>query len=108
MRFTLANLAVALEGEHGVEGAYAALRVDGRPVGAFDRSPSYPVNPWEYLVAEVGSHYTYYIPLTREMEGKKLEIVVLGMKNGETNFKPAAYLTCYPKPYQKKELKLYR
>jgi hypothetical protein len=101
-------LAVALEGEHGLEGAYAALRVDGRPVGAFDRSPSYPVNPWEYPVAEVGSHYTYYIPLTREMEGKKLEIVVLGMKNGETNFKPAAYLCCYPKPYQKKELKLYR
>ena len=39
---------------------------------------------------------------------KKMDIVVLGMKGGGTKFKPAAYLTCYPKPYQKKELKLYR
>jgi hypothetical protein len=101
-------LAVALEGEHGVEGAYAALRVDGQPAGASDRSPSYPVNPWEYPVAEAGSHYTYYIPLSKEMEGKNLEIFVLGMRGGVTEFQPTAYLTCYPKPYRKMELKLHR
>jgi hypothetical protein len=101
-------LAVALEGEHGVEGAYAAIRVNGKPVGASDRSPSYPVNPWEYPVYEAESHYTYYIPLTEEMEGQKIDIIVLGMKGGKTKFKPTAYLTCYPKPYRKKELKLYR
>jgi len=101
-------LAVALEGEHGVEGAYAAVRVDGKPLGASDRSPSYPVNPWEYPVYDPGSHYTYYIPLSKEMEGKKIEIFVLGMKGGITNFSPVAYLTSYPEPYQKKELKLYR
>jgi hypothetical protein len=101
-------LAVALEGEHGEEGAYAALKVDGKPVGASDRSPSYPVNPFEYPAAKAKSHYTYYIPLTKEMEGKKIEIFVLGMKGGVTKFKPNAYLTCYPKPYQKMELKLHR
>jgi hypothetical protein len=101
-------LAVALEGAHGVEGAYAAIRIDGKPIGASDRSPSYPVNPWEYPVAETKSHYTYYIPLTKEMEGKTLQIFVLGMKGGESNFNPTAYLTCYPIPYQKKELVLYR
>lgn len=100
-------LAVALEGEHGSEGAYAAIRVDGKPVGASDRSPSYPVNPWEYPVAAVKSHYTYYIPLTKEMEGKKIDIIVLGMKGGVKKFKPTAYLTCYPKPYKNMELKLY-
>jgi len=100
-------LAVALEGEHGTEGAYAAIRVDGKPVGAPDRSPSYPCNAWEYPVVRVKSHYTYYIPLTREMEGKEIDIIVLGMKGGETNFIPSAYLTCYPEPYQKVELKLY-
>jgi hypothetical protein len=99
-------LAIALEGEHGVEGAYAALRVEGKPVGAPDRSPSYPVNSWEYPVAEAKSHYTYYIPLTKEMEGKPIEIVVLGMKGGNPDFKAAAYLSCYPEPYLKKELKL--
>lgn len=99
-------LAVALEGEHGIEGAYAAIRVDGKPVGASDRSPSYPVNPWEYPVVAVNSHYTYYIPLTKDMEGKKIEIIVLGMKGGETKFIPTAYLTCYPAPVKKMELVL--
>ncbi|KKL24466.1 hypothetical protein LCGC14_2415030, partial [marine sediment metagenome] len=101
-------LAVALEGEHGREGAYAAIRVDGTPVGSPDRSPSYPCNAWEYPVYVTDSHNTYYIPLTKEMEGRKIDIVVLGMKGGKKNFKPNAYLTCYPLPYQKLELKLYR
>jgi hypothetical protein len=100
-------LALALEGEHGVEGAYAAIRVDGLAVGAPDRSPSYPCNAWEYPVQRANSHYTYYIPLRKEMEGRKIDIVVLGMKGGEKKFKPNAYLTCYPVPYQKIELKLY-
>ncbi len=100
-------LALALEGEHGTEGAYAAIRVDGTPVGAPDRSPSYPCNAWEYPVQRTNSHYTYYIPLRKEMEGRKIDIVVLGMKGGKKNFKANAYLTCYPVPYQKMELKLF-
>ncbi len=100
-------IAVALEGEHGPEGAYASIRVDGKPVGASDRSPSYPVNPWEYPVAKVKSHYTYYIPLTKDMEGKEIDVVVLGMKGGVKKFKPSAYLTCYPKPCKELELILY-
>ncbi|MFC2128557.1 discoidin domain-containing protein [Bacteroidota bacterium] len=101
-------LAVALDGEHGIEGAYAAIRVDGKPIGSPDRSPSYPCNAWEYTVARTNSHYTYYIPLTKEMEGKNIEIFVLGMKGGVKKFKPCAYLTCYPKPYKKMQLRLYR
>ncbi len=97
-------IAVALEGEHGIEGAYAALRIDGEFVGAPDRSPSYPCNPWEYPVAKAKSHYTYYIPLNKEMEGKKIDIVVLGMKGGEKNFRPESWLTCYPRPHLRKEL----
>lgn len=101
-------IAVALEGEHGKEGAYAAACVNGMLVGASDRSPSYPVNPWEYPVASVSSHYTYYIPLSKEMECREIEIFVLGMKGGKTKFRPTAYLTCYPKPTKKIEMKLYR
>ncbi|MBA7551383.1 hypothetical protein ES705_43923 [subsurface metagenome] len=103
-----AYLAICLEGEHGVEGAYAAIRVDGKPVGAPDRSPSYPVNPWEYPVAKAKSHYTYYVPLTTDMKGKKIDIVVLGMKGGIAEFKPEVWLTCYPAPYAEKELTLNR
>lgn len=102
-----AYLAVCLEGEHGVEGAYAAIRVDGKPVGASDRSHSYPVNPWEYPAIKANSHYTYFVPLTKDMEGKNIDIIVLGMKGGEKKFNTYAYLTCYPKPYEKLELVLY-
>ncbi|MBN1387582.1 MAG: hypothetical protein JW965_04000 [Bacteroidales bacterium] len=101
-------LAVCLEGEHGIEGAYAAIRVDGKPVGAPDRSPSYPVNPWEYPVTKAKSHYTYYIPLTSDMQGKKIDVVVLGMKGGVSDFKPEVWLTCYPAPYEEKELIMIR
>lgn len=101
-------LAVCLNGEHGIEGAYAAVRVDGQPVGAFDRSPSYPTNPWEYPVIKSESNYTYYVPLTADMKGKKIDLVVLGMKGGKSSFKPEAWLTCYPTPYVQKELILYR
>ena len=40
-------LAIALNGEHGEESAYAAIRVDGKPVGAPRRSVSYPANGFE-------------------------------------------------------------
>jgi len=44
------------------------------------------------------------------MEGRKIEIVVLGMNQEEedSKFVPTAYLACYPRPYLKKELGLYR
>ncbi len=40
------------------------------------------------------------------MEGKKIDIIVLGMKGGKKKFKPNAYLSCYPVPFQKLEVKL--
>jgi len=98
-----AYLAICLEGEHGIEGAYAAIRVDGIPVGAPDRSPSYPVNPWEYPAIKAKSHYTYYVPLTPNMAGKEIDVVVLGMKGGVAEFKPEVWLTTYPAPYLEKE-----
>ena len=100
-------LAVALEGEHGNEGAYAALRVDGVPVGAPDRAVSYPSNTWEYFNEEKSSHYTYYFPLEKEMEGKTIDVVVLVASDGKNAFQPVVYLTAYPIPFESKELMLY-
>lgn len=100
-------LAVALEGEHGNEGAYAALRVDGVPVGAPDRAVSYPSNTWEYYNEERGSHYTYYFPLEKNMAGKAIDVVVLVLESGKNEFQPKMYLTAYPVPFEKKELILY-
>lgn len=71
------KLCVAIEGTHGVEGAYAAMIVDGKPVGAPDRAPSYPSNVWENSVVKVDKGYTYYFPIKESLMGKKARIVVL-------------------------------
>ncbi|MEO8949224.1 MAG: hypothetical protein ABI308_12495, partial [Mucilaginibacter sp.] len=97
-------LCVALNGEHGVEGAYAALRVDGKLIGAPDRSISYPSNTWEYSVKGTDRNYTYYFPLTPDMKGKKIDAVVVGMLGGKSNFKAEVWITAYPVPYKKQKL----
>ena len=99
-------LAIALNGEHGIEGAYAAIRVNGEPVGAPDRSVSYPANTWEYPARNRSSNYTYYIPLTEDMIGAKIDAVVLGMRNGYDNFKPEVWITAYPIPFSEHMLTL--
>jgi len=99
-------LAIALNGEHGIEGAYAAICVNGEPVGAPDRSVSFPSNTWEYPACKRSSNYTYYVPLTEDMKGAKIDAVVLGLKNGSDNFKPEVWITAYPTPYSEQLLTL--
>ena len=99
-------LAIALNGRHGNEGAYVALRVNGKPVGAADRSLSYRSNTWEYPVPRSDSNYTYYFPVTPDMKGARIDAVVMVMKDGVSEFTPEVWLTAYPIPYEKKELVL--
>lgn len=101
------TLAVAINGHHGNEGAYAALRVEGELYGAPDRSVSFPSNTWEYFNVEMDSNYTYYFPLHSSMAGKKIDIVVLVLDGGYNEIKPEAWLTTYPIPYENRELVLY-
>ncbi|MFC2120016.1 hypothetical protein ACFLTI_00305 [Bacteroidota bacterium] len=101
-------LAVALNGKHGNEGAYVSLRVNGKYIGAVDRSVSFPSNTWEYFNVESDSDYTYYFPLKPEMIGKKIEIVCLILKDGINEIKPEAWITAYPIPYESRELILYK
>ena len=70
-------LAVALEGVHGIEGAYCAAEFKGMLLGCPDRAPSYPSNIWECCVRQVDRFYTYYLPLTPEMAHNTLDITVL-------------------------------
>jgi hypothetical protein len=99
-------LAIALAGEHGPEGAYAAIRVDGVPVGAPDRSVSFPSNSWEYPPRTSASNYTYYVPLTEAMIGAQIDAVVLGMRNGSEELAPEVWITAYPAPFSARELTL--
>jgi hypothetical protein len=99
-------LCVPLEGKHGIEGAYASLRVGDKYVGAPRRAVSYQVNPWEYPVYSSDSHYTYYIPITKDMVNKPLELVVLAFDKDNLDFIPSAWLTANPIPMVKKQLEL--
>ncbi len=101
-----AYLCIALEGTHGKEGAYAALRVGDTIVGAPTRATSYPSNAWEYPVPRRDSHYTYFIPVTEEMVGEAMEAIVLGMDPEHLDFKPEVWLTAYAPPLASQDLVL--
>jgi hypothetical protein len=99
-------LAVPIAGKHGKEGAFAALRIGDRTIGATSRSPSYIANVWEYRVQTRDSNYTYYFPLTDEMTGKTVELVVLGLNAEFNDLHPEVWITSYPTPFEEKELTL--
>ncbi len=97
-------LSIAINGEHGVEGAYAAAKIEGYYTGAPDRAPSYPSNTWEYYARQYDRNYTYYIPLDKGVDGKSIEVYVLGLNQGKTDLKPEVWITSYPVPFEEKEL----
>jgi hypothetical protein len=101
-------LCVAVEGEHGEEGVYAAARVGGTPVGCPDRAPSFPSNTWEYCNARRDSNYTYYIPVVPDMIGKEVEVFVLSYDEEKTDIQPVVWVTAHPVPFESLSLALTR
>jgi len=106
-------LVVACIGPHGRDGAYAALRVAGQPVGAPRRAVSYPANPWEYGNNRAHAGLSYFFPVTADMIGKKIDAVVMQFKSEDKRrkvelgqLKPEVWITAYPVPYESKELVL--
>jgi hypothetical protein len=99
-------LCVALEGKHGINKAFAALRVDGKWVGASQRAPSFPCVAWEYPVKFLDSNNTHYFPVTEEMRGKNVEVVVLGLSGGVAQIKPQVWITASQTPSESITLRL--
>lgn len=98
-------LCVALNGKHGIEGAYAALRTkDGKTIGAFDRATSFPCNPWEGTSCKRDSNTTYYFQLTPEMAGKELDVVVLAKAEADDRLSPEVWQTAPSAPFVEKFL----
>ena len=85
-------LAVGLEGEHGVEGAYAVLDDNGAILGAYDRAPGYKSNAWECPVRGVSHHYTYYFAVTPALCGHELTVRVLGLDDTKKDYAVSAHL----------------
>lgn len=101
-------LCIAINGIHGIEGAYAGVKIDGKYLGCPDRAPSFRSNVWEYKVKESDRNYTYFFPLNKKMIGKEIEIFVLGFDKDHLDIKPEVYITAYPLPMKKIELVLQR
>jgi len=106
-------LVVACIGRHGRDGAYAALRVDGKYVGAPTRASSYPANPWEYGNRRPDRGLSYFFPVTDDMIGKKIDAVVLQVPpQGDREpvelgqITPEVWMTAYPIPFESKTLVL--
>ena len=101
-------LCIAVEGEHGVEGAYAAIKINNQIIGCPDRAPSFPSNTWEYVNARRDKNYTYYIPVTKEMIGQPIDVFVLAYDEEKLNLSPIVWQTAYPAPYETIKLELVR
>ncbi|EMI43744.1 hypothetical protein RRSWK_03769 [Rhodopirellula sp. SWK7] len=99
-------LCVALDGKHGANKAYAALRVDGKWIGASQRAPSFPCVAWEYPGRSQASNDTHYFPITDDMRGKKIDVVVLGLAGGSAEITPHVWMTSYQAPNESISLRL--
>ena len=97
-------LAIAINGEHGTEGAYAGVKIDGEYYGCPDRAPSFDSNTWECDVRKANKNYTYFFPLTANMEGKTIEVYTLAFNGDKTDLNPEVYMTAYPIPFEVKKL----
>lgn len=88
-------LCIALNGEHGRDGAWVAARLNGKLVGCPDRAVSFDSNIWEsdYGVRQVGTNYTYYLPVTPDMIGAEIEIVALTLWLGRQYYNPEVWIT---------------
>lgn len=87
-------LSIALEGRHGVEGATVVAEIDGKFFGCPDRAASYQANCFECPSRKVDSFYTYYLPLTRDMTGKKIKLYTLCLDKENLDFYSDIYLCC--------------
>ncbi len=101
-------LSIAINGEHGVEGAYAAVVVDGQIMGCPDRAVSFPSNTWEYVNARSNKNYTYYFPLSEEMVAKEIRVYVIAYEEGKLDLNPELWISANPIPFEKRILELER
>ncbi len=105
-------LVVPCHGKHGRDGAYAALRMNGRWIGAPQRAKGYAANPWETGNGRPDANLSYFFPVTPDMIGKTIDAVVMQFESegnpkiplGE--FKSEVWITTNPIPYVEKQLVL--
>lgn len=101
-------LALPVFGPHVKEAVYASASCEGTYLGAARRAPSYPVNAFEGT-ARAGRSYTYFIPLDKNLEGKEIEVFLLGLDScAKDEIKSEVWVTSYPSPHVSKRVILKR
>jgi len=92
-------LAVPVFASHVPEAVYAAARCDGRYLGAARRAVSYPSNAFECIVRP-GRSYTYFIPMDGAVEGKPIDVVLLGLDTcAKDELRGEVWITAHPTPH---------
>ena len=91
-----AYLSVCIDGEHGAEGAYGVIEIDGREYGCPDRASAYPAMCWECGVREADRGYTYYLPVTPAMAEKEINVFVLEFTEEAKSCELSVQL-CFPR-----------
>ncbi|MDD3886614.1 MAG: hypothetical protein PHI35_07075 [Victivallaceae bacterium] len=82
------KLCIALNGRHGAEKAFVAVRLpDGTYAGCTDRAPSFPCNRWEYFVASAEENYTCFLPLEGCDAERELYCCVVCLEQSELDVK---------------------
>lgn len=103
-------LVIPCNGKHGRDGAYAALRMNGRGIGAPQRAKSYPCNPWDTGNGRPDANFSYFFPVTPDMIGQTLDAVVMQFDSEGSpkiplgEFTSEVWITAYPIPYVAKQL----
>lgn len=100
-------LCVAVNGKHGRDGAFAALRLGDQWIGASQRAISFPAVVFEYGPRNSDTNYTFYFPITPQMKGRELDVVLLGQAACSAEIQGEVWTTTYPNPYTAVELELH-
>jgi hypothetical protein len=99
-----AYLSVTVPANCSEESVFACMLVDGKIIASSDRAPSFLYNNWEhYGIAD--KNLTFYIPVSENLEGKSVKIILLTTDGKLEEMKPEVWL-CNPNIYEKAELKL--
>ena len=105
-------LVVPCIGKHGQDGAYAALRMNGRFIGAPQRAKGYAANPWETGNGRPDGNFSYFFPVTPDMVGKTIDAIVMQFDSEGNSkiplgeFKSEVWITTHPLPYVAQQLVL--
>jgi len=97
-----AKLAVTVPAKCKEGSVFAIMVIEGKIIGSNDRAPSFPYNNWEHFGIP-GKNFTFYIPLTENMEGKEMQVMLLSTDISLKDLKPEVWLI-NPDLYEKAEL----